>query len=111
MANDKVMSLLGLARRAGKLEAGFDATVSAARKGAARLLLAASDVSEKTYKNLEYEAKRAEIPAVRLKAGMEETGRACGVRAGVLAVTDQGFARALLNTAEQMERKKEERTL
>ncbi len=111
MANDKVMSLLGLARRAGKLEAGFDATVSAARKGTARLLLAASDVSEKTYKNLEYEAKRAEIPVVRLKAGMEEAGRACGVRAGVLAVTDQGFARAVLNAAEQMERKKEERTL
>ena len=105
---DKVLSLLGLARRAGKLEAGFDAAVSAARAKKARLLLAAQDVSEKTVKNLQYEGDRVEIPTVRVKAGMEETSRACNVRAGVLAVTDQGFAAALLK---ELEREKEEISL
>ena len=105
---DKVLSLLGLARRAGKLEAGFDAAVSAARAKKARLLLAARDVSEKTVKNLKYEGDRAGIPTVSVNAGMEELGRACHVRAGVLAVTDQGFAAALV---QEMEREKEEISL
>ena len=105
---DKVLSLLGLARRAGKLEAGFDAAVSAAKAKRAYLLIAAQDVSDKTVKNLKYEGDRVGIPTVRVKAGMEETGRACNVRAGVLAVTDQGFAAALV---QEIEREKEEISL
>lgn len=108
---DSGLSLLGLARRAGKLEAGFDAAVSAAREKRAALLLAAADVSEKTFKNLRYEGDRAGIPAVRLPFPMEETGRACGVKAGVLAVTDRGFARALLDKTEQRLQEKEERSI
>ncbi len=93
---DKALSLLGLARRAGKLEAGFDAVKEAARAGRAALLLAAADISPKTWKNLQYEADRAGCQAVRLEADMETLGRACKVRAGVLAVTDQGFAGAVV---------------
>lgn len=92
---DKLLSLLGLARRAGKIEPGFDAAVSAARGGKAYLLIAARDISEKTVKNLRYEGARAGIPTLRVEAGMEELGRACGVRAGVLAVTDKGFSKAV----------------
>ncbi len=110
MAN-KILSLLGLARRAGRLEMGYDAAVSAARGKEARLLLAAKDVSPKTYKNLCYEGERAGVPTVRLDSGMEETGRACGKKAGVLAVTDSGFAKALLNAMELRPREKEEQTL
>lgn len=108
---NKELSLLGLARRAGKLEAGFDVCVAAAREKKAYLLLAANDVSEKTFKNLRYEAERAGIPAVRIEAEMIETSKACGVRAGVLAVTDQGFAKALLKEMETRTEDKEEHTL
>lgn len=92
---NKLLSLLGLCRRAGRLEAGFDACQKAARSGRAALLAAAGDISEKTYKNLRYEAQRAGIPAVRLEASIEELGHACGVRAGVAAVCDKGFAAAV----------------
>lgn len=98
---NETLSLLGLARRAGKLKAGFDAAAAAAREKKARLLLAASDVSGKTFKNLCFEGERAGVPAVRLPWTMEETGRACGVKAGVLAVTDQGFAKALQSRLEE----------
>lgn len=109
--NSKELSLLGLARRAGKLEAGFDVVVAAAKEGRAYLLLAASDVSDKTFKNICYEAQRAGIAAVRINADMAETGRACGVRAGVLAVTDEGFANALLKLPTLRTEDKEENTL
>lgn len=92
---DKVLSLLGLSRRAGSLTPGFDAAVLEAKGGRAHLLLAASDISEKTFKNLRYEGDRAGIPTLRLPHTLAETGRACGVKAGVLAVTDEGFAKAV----------------
>lgn len=100
---NKVLSLLGLARRAGRLEAGFDACQKAARTGKAALLAAASDISDKTYKNLCYEAQRAGIPAVRLQAPIEELGHACGVRAGVVAVNDKGFAGAVMKELERLD--------
>ena len=40
---------------------------------------------------------------------MEELGRACGVRAGVLALTDQGFAKAVQELAEAVTEEKEDR--
>ena len=107
----KLLALLGLARRAGKLEAGFDAAAIAAREKKAALLLAAQDVSEKTFKNLRYEAERAGIPAVRIEAGMEELGGACGVKAGVLAVKDEGFAKAILGMTEVAKQEKEEHAI
>lgn len=104
----KLLSMLGLARRARRIEAGFDAARTAARTGRAALLLAAGDISDKTWKNLAYEAGRARIPAARLQVAMEELGRACGVRAGVLAVTDEGFAKAILAMTDVVKQEKEE---
>lgn len=92
---DKTLSLLGLSRRAGKLTAGFDAAVQAAREKQAVLLLAAADISEKTFQNLSFEGTRAGVQTLRLGTKIEETGRACGVKAGVFAVTDEGFAKAI----------------
>ena len=48
-SRERLLSLLGLARRAGKVEPGFDAATTAAREGKAALLLAAGDISEKTF--------------------------------------------------------------
>lgn len=105
---DKLLSLLGLARRAGKIEPGFDAAVTAARSGKACLLVVARDISEKTVKNLRYEGDRAGVPTLRVTASMEELGRACGVRAGVLAVTDKGFSKAVKGLGEAVTDEKEE---
>ena len=94
---DKLLSLLGLARRAGKIEPGFDAAATAAKSGKAALLLAARDISEKTVKNLRYEGDRAGIPTLRVSAGMEElpglrrAGRGAGLDRSRLR---QGYAKA-----------------
>lgn len=101
--NNKLLSLLGLARRAGKLEAGYDAAVQAARGHKAKLMAAARDISDKTFKNLRYEAEREGIPAVRVPALMSELSKACGIRAGVAAVTDEGFAKAVLELTKDEE--------
>lgn len=98
---DKLLSMLGLARRAGKLQAGYDLSVETIRAGKAVLAMAASDISEKTYKNLVFEAQRKGVPALRLQAAMEELSVACGVKAGVVTLTDSGFAKAITGMMEK----------
>lgn len=93
--NRKRLSLLGLARRAGKLEMGYDAAVIAAKEGKARLLVAACNLSEKTCKNLEFEGKRSNVPVLRLSETLEEVSKACGKKAGIAAICDEGFAHAV----------------
>ena len=61
-----------------------------------------------TLKNLRYEGDRAGVPTLRGNFGMEELGRACGMRAGVLAITDKGFAKAVKELAEAVTEEKEE---
>ena len=70
--------------------------------------MAARDISEKTFQNLRYEAEKAGIPVVRIPADIEETSRACGRKAGVHALTDRGFAKAVLSMVEDGKREKEE---
>ena len=55
--------------------------------------------------------KNIAAKAVRLLAGMEELGRACGKKAGVFAVTDEGFAKAILGMTDVVKREKEEHAL
>ena len=89
---DKVLSMLGICRRAGKLEAGFDLVCEKIREKKAYLTLTAQDISDKTFKNLKYEADKQKIPCRRIGADRICLGKACGIKAGVLAVTDEGMA-------------------
>ena len=91
----KLLSMLGLARKAGKLKMGYDPSVESIRSGKAALAIAAGDISEKTYKNLAFEAERMGVPAIKLQATMQEINEAYGIRAGVMALTDSGFANAI----------------
>ena len=49
---DLLLSLLGLARRAGKLKIGADPVCESTEKGKAKLIITASDISQNTYKEI-----------------------------------------------------------
>ena len=93
---NKVLSLLGLAFRSGNLVSGEFATREAVRKKAATLVIVANDASDNTKKMFVNQCKQYQVPFYcgGLK---EELGHAIGkeFRASI-AVTDQGFADALL---------------
>lgn len=103
MKTDKVLSMLGIARRAGKLEAGFDLACEKITYGKAKLAVAAVDISEKTFKNLMFEAEKYNVPCRRVKADMAEMGKACSIKAGVAVITDEGLANAVLKLIDEPE--------
>lgn len=92
---NKLLSMLGLARRAGKLVCGYDTSVEAAGNGEAKGLIAAIDISDKTFKNLNYEAEKSGIPCLRMTETTFEASAATGRKAGVFAVCDEGFFGAI----------------
>lgn len=94
--SNPILSLLGLARRAGKLSPGFDAAEESLKKGIAKIVLLAGDVSLRTAQKVELTAAENGVPVYRLTATMQQVGIAIGKKsAGVLAVNDEGFARKL----------------
>lgn len=101
--NKRLMNLLGIARRAGRLELGSAAAKDAVRKRRAKLLLLSSDLSERTTEGMRGEAERAGVRAVALSAGMDEVEFALGRRTGIIAVSDEGFAKALLKLSAENE--------
>lgn len=100
MTPDKLIGLLGMCRRAGRLATGFDATVGLCSAEKA-LLMIAGDAAERTVKELRF---RLPMQAVyRLPLSKEETARAIGSHKpiAVLATADEGFSRAILQYVEE----------
>ena len=94
--DDRLLSLLGLARRAGRLALGCDAACAAALGRGCALILLSSDLSARTARTVREAAGRGNVKTAELGATMDEIGRAIGKRTGVIAVNDTGFAEKLL---------------
>lgn len=95
--NERLAGLLGMARRAGRLIAGFDAVKVALTDGRAQLVLLAADLSPKTEKELRFAAGAAAPPFLSGGSSKEEIGHAIGSGkpVGVIATDDRGFATAM----------------
>lgn len=92
---DRLLSLLGICRKAGKLIHGFDATAEAARNHTAQLILTSEDLSPKSKKEIEYISSKENVETVSMPVSMSEIERKTGKRAGILAVADNGLAQAV----------------
>lgn len=95
--DEKLLRLLGLAKRAGKLACGREATLISVRKKRARLIVVARDASERTIEEMEKLAAHHQLPLIGL-GDRSSLGRYTGsdLRA-LVAVEDEGFVRGIMN--------------
>lgn len=94
--NPRFLSTLGLCMRAGKLNFGFETVKAAVMNGSVYLLMTASDLSPKTAKETAFVAEKYAVALLSLPVTMDELRSAMGKKTGVLAVTDEGFAKRLM---------------
>lgn len=96
MNSDKVLNLIGLAQKAGKVVSGQFMTEKAVKTGEAALVVLAQDASENTKKKFSNMCEFYEVP-LRIHAAKDYLGHAMGkeLRAS-LAVTDEGLAQAIM---------------
>lgn len=93
---EKLLSMLGIARRAGKIAMGFDAAAEAMHKGEARLLVLAADLSERTERAVRRIAEETNTPVMPSDFDMDRMGDAVGRRkTGIIAINDSGFAKTI----------------
>ena len=95
MQNDRVLNLIGLAQKAGKVVSGEFMT-DLVKTGEAALVILAEDASENTQKKFRNMCEFYQVP-LRIHAAKDYLGHAMGkeLRAS-LAVVDNGFAQAIM---------------
>jgi len=97
---NKLLNMLGLCARAGRIVSGFDAVDIAIRKKQARLVLIDQDASGGTKKLLEEKAAKAEVPVLYIES--QSLGNAIGKPGRMLAAaTDQSFADRILTLGKE----------
>ncbi len=93
---NRILSLLGLIRRAGKMAIGYNETLSTAKNKKAHVILFANDISPKTAKETMFISEKYNVPVIKLECTLDELSISIGIKAGVVAVTEKGFAEKLL---------------
>ena len=92
-----ILGLIGLARKAGKVEVGEEAVSIAARNHKARAIFFASDAAENTLRRRESLRNQGNCPSLILPVNKTELGGAVGRNTcALLALTDVGLAAAVL---------------
>ena len=108
MNNDRILSFISLARKAGKIKSGEFSTEEAVRQGKAYLVIVASDASDNTRKHFDDMCRYRDLPLYIISDSLS-LGRALGYEFRMsLAVTDQGFARSLEQKIQAFMSSKEE---
>ena len=94
---DKILRLIGLAKRGGNLEAGEEPVGAAARARDARVILVASDAAENTYRRVRHFADAGQCIWLSVPCTKDELGGCIGrTSCAMVAVTDLGLASAIV---------------
>lgn len=97
MNSEKILNLLTMCRRAGRMTLGFDTTFEAMEDKKLHAICFSADLSPKTRKEADFLLKsRPDIKAFELPFSMEELHFALGKRSGILGICDEGFMKALV---------------
>lgn len=92
MPNDKIMSTLSLAQKAGQVKSGEFAVEKAVKEGSACLVIVAQDASENTKRKMKNMTDYYEVP-LYFYSDKEKLGRQIGKEyRSMAAVTHPGFA-------------------
>ena len=96
MEQNDLLRLIGLCKKAGRLEVGEEPVGSACRARDCRLLLIADDAADNTVRRAAHFAQAGNCLTLRLPFSRDDLGRPVGrTSCALAAITDIGFASAL----------------
>lgn len=98
---DKLLSIIGLARRAGRLSLGCDPVLTAVSKKQAKIIVTAQDISKNTLSRVMTAVEGSGIDIISLDHTKEQISLALGKLTAVFSVNDEGFAKQIILLSEQ----------
>ncbi len=93
--NDRLLSFLGLCRRARKLSIGARVAAESIESGKSQLIIYAGDFSKNSLKPVLEAAEKNGVEALVINRSKDELSLSLGKLCGVLSVEDIGFASKL----------------
>ncbi len=94
--NDRVLGMIGLAVRAGKVRFGVFMTEKAIDEGCASLVIASEDIGASNRRRIENRCKDCDVELI-FYSDKQTLSRAAGKKdMPVLAICDEGFAKAIV---------------
>ncbi len=93
--NDKILTLLGFASKSGNLSFGADAVKESVKKGKAKLVLVACDISQKSLKEISFVADKYGTGVISVVYSIETLSHATGHKGGIISVNESGFAETI----------------
>lgn len=99
------ISMLGMARRAGRLSMGHDTALGSLREHKAQLIIFARDISPRLTEEFNVARNKyyPELEMLQIDESIDELHRALGYKAGVIAVNDSNFSVRLIELIKQEE--------
>ena len=94
--NNKILSLLGFCRKAGKLIVGTQKVTELINSGVSCLVVLSSDISQKTEKEMKFIASKHKAVVIRINEDTNTVAHSTGTTAGIVATADEGFCKAIL---------------
>ncbi len=94
--NDRILSFLGICRRAGRLQIGAQPTVDSANAHNAELIIFANDFSRHSARPVLEAALKNNIKILTINRSKDELSPALGKLCGAVSVEDEGFAKKLI---------------
>ena len=97
MVNNKISGLLGLATKAGKIVAGFEAVCECIEKKKAKLVIVSIEASDKTKSNIKYICEKNNVMCIEY-AEINFLSQAIGKKnKAIIGIKDNNFATAIKN--------------
>ena len=95
LVNNKVLGLLGLSCKAGKVMSGTDMVLDGIKRRKVKLVIVAEDAAERTLKNMQFACKEY-IEVVKFGT-IEQISKSIGKQnRAVIAITDKNLTEAIL---------------
>ena len=102
--NEDLLRLLGLARKAGKLEVGDEPVGASCRARRAKLLLISADAAPNTFRRVRHFGEAGNVLWLTLPCTKAELGGVFGRGScAMVALTDSGFAASLSKKLERLD--------
>ncbi len=92
----KIINLLTVCRKAGKLILGFDVVKEAVVGGKADCVLVTRDISPKTLKEAEFYCSKKNIQIIKLSCDMDTFVSIFKRKIAIMAVNDKGFTKRII---------------
>lgn len=94
-ANDKIINLLTICRKSGRMTMGFDSAKESVMTGKAFLVILASDISAKSEKEIRFFSDKNNVKVIKTEILMGEIEQAIRKKAAIIAINDEGFAKSM----------------